>query len=120
MSTYSNDTFANCFAIPSKWLALFRLDYKESMWIISKQVSHEEITRWKPPSILAWTTILTVVLQEFENSYVFYYLDTENHQTLADNELFDKYSEVQCYQLIVYCDWNVKLHDLNLIFVLKR
>ena len=38
-NVYSNDTFASAFEMPWKWHVLFKLEYIESVSIVSEQVS---------------------------------------------------------------------------------
>ena len=45
MSAFFNDAFINRFTIPTKWYALSRLRYIESMYILHEQVSYEVVTR---------------------------------------------------------------------------
>ena len=43
-------TIVNCLEIHSKWYALFRLEYIESVLIVSTKVAYEVINRRKPSS----------------------------------------------------------------------
>ena len=127
ISSYLNDRVANWFEILSKWHSLLRLEYIQSVHILSEQVSYEIISRWKPSSISRWAEVSTF-LSIFEIKFPCFFftfsilktfrgwhtmkclINTPKHSTIS--VLFDRCIRYYHTNWLVY-EWNVKLHCID-------